>query len=294
VHLSLVLFSMSLIADLKKILNLLNVYIKRKFINNNFVYKATSLILYVFVFAIVLSSCSTAKYKQVAYFNDLKDSTVVTEDIKNYNPLTIQKDDILAINVTSLNSEASAIFNVGNTSSNQASGSSALNNGFLVDHKGEVQLPLVGPIKVIGLTTTEAREIIRNRLLEYLKEPVVSLRLANFKIALIGDVARPGVYPINSERISIIDALGLAGDLNITAIRKNILLVREVNGERKFIRLDLNSKELFTSPYYYLQNNDALYVQPGDVKYASVDTRYRNISIGLSVVSILFVILSRF
>lgn len=250
-------------------------------------------IFYAFIVVILFSACSTAKYKQVTYFNDLTDSNTVVQRIENYNPLKIQKDDILAITVSSLNTEASAIFNMGNTSSSQGGASSATANLFTVNSNGEIQLPLIGSMKVVGLTTEEARILVQKALLSFLKEPVVSLRLTNFKISVVGDVAKPGVYPVNSERVSVIDALGFAGDLSITAIRKNVLLIREVNGERKMVRLNLNSKELFNSPYFYLQNNDALYVQPSDAKYASVDTRYRNLSIGLSVISIIIVIISR-
>jgi len=252
-------------------------------------------IFYVCIVALLFSACSTAKYKQVTYFNDLIDSGTVVQRIENYNPLKIQKDDILAITVSSLNTEASAIFNMGNTSSTlgNVNSNSTSANGFTVNLNGEIQLPLIGSMKIAGLTTEEARLLIQKTLLNFLKEPVVSLRIVNFKISVLGDVVKPGVYPVNSERVSVIDALGFAGDLNITAIRKNVLLIREINGERKMVRLNLNSKELFNSPYFYLQNNDALYVQPGDAKYASVDTRYRNISIGLSVLSIVLVVISR-
>ncbi|MFD0939099.1 polysaccharide biosynthesis/export family protein [Pedobacter boryungensis] len=250
-------------------------------------------IFYVCIVVILFSACSTRKYKEVTYFNDLNDSSTIVQQIENYQALRIQKDDILALNISSLNDEASAIFNRGNIGTSQNSASSTITNGFTVDANGAIQLPKIGSIQVAGLTTTEARELIQKKLLNDLKEPVVSLRIANFKVSIIGDVAKPGVYPINSERVSVIDALGFAGDLNITALRKNILLVREVNGERKFIRLDMNSKELFKSPYFYLQNNDALYVQPGDAKYANVDTRYRNVSLGLSIISIIVLVITR-
>jgi polysaccharide export outer membrane protein len=257
-------------------------------------------ILYLSIVVVLFfSSCGVA-YKQVPYFQDLGDKTI-EEDIQNHYTLRIQKDDILAITVSSLNPEASAIFNMGNTSSvtpNQSAGNSSLNpsvtaNGFLVDQEGLIQLPLIGGVKVEGLTTTEARELVKSRLLTYLKEPVVSLRLVNFKVSVLGDVTRPGVYPIQNERVSITDALSLAGDLNVTALRKNVLLVRESAGKRQFIRLDLNSKQLFNSPYYYLNNNDVLYIQPGNAKYANVDSSYRNIGLIVSVLSVIALVITR-
>jgi len=229
------------------------------------------------------------KYKSVPYFQDLTDSGIVEENIKNYSTLKIQKEDVLAITVSSLNSDASAIFNMGNIAGQDASGSGIPRSvsGFLVDQNGQIQLPIVGPVGVLGLSTTEAREVVQSKLTTFLKEPVVSLRISNLKVSVLGDVARPGVYPVQSERVSITEALGMAGDLNITALRNNVLLVREFNGKRQYIRVDLRRKELFQQPYYYLRNNDVLYVQPSNAKYASVDSSYRNVSVALSVLSLI-------
>jgi len=253
---------------------------------------------YLIIAVIFLSSCGV-KYKSVPYFTDLPVDSTIQEQIKNQTILKIQKDDILAITVSSLNPEASAIFNLGNTSSIQGNVNANVNpvntsNGFMVDQKGAIQLPLVGSIQLEGLTTTAARELIQSKLVTYLKEPVVSLRLINFKVSVLGDVARPGVFPVQNERVSVNEALSMAGDLTITAVRNNVLLIRENQGKREYVRLNLQSKDLFNSPYYYLQNNDVLYVQPGSAKYASVDSSYRNVSIVLSALSVIALIISRF
>lgn len=251
--------------------------------------------LYIIMIILFFSSCSVA-YKQVPYFQDLPVQEQFQEEIQNYAVQKIQKDDILALTVSSLNPEASAIFNLGNSASS-AAGSAGNEtkgvNGFLVDQTGTIQLPLIGAVKVEGLSTAEARELIQGKLLNYLKEPVVSLRIANLKVSVLGDVAKPGVFPVQTEKVSVTEALSMAGDLNITALRKNVLLIREKNGKREFVRLDLNSKKVFESPYYYLQNNDVLYVQPSNAKYASADTSYRNIGIVLSAISILVLIITR-
>ena len=252
---------------------------------------------YLFACLLLLSSCGV-RYKSVPYFQNLTDTGMVQEDIKNYSTLKIQKEDILAITVTSLNVEASAIFNMGNTSSVQGSGVGSSNptttaNGFMVDQSGLIQLPLVGPIMVEGLTTSAARDLIQERLTKFLKEPVVSLRLINFKVSVLGDVGRPGVYPVQNEKVTVSEALSMAGDLTITAVRNNVLLVREIEGKRQYIRLDLQKKELFNSPYYYLKNNDVLYVQPSDAKYASVDSSYRNVSILLSALSLIALLITQ-
>ena len=245
--------------------------------------------IYLLLFIVSFSSCKA--YKQVAYFQDLNNDGELHQEIINYNPLTIQKDDLLAINISSIEPKAAAIYNIGNTSSGD--GSSKGQDGYLVDQNGEIQIPTYGNIKVEGLTTAGAKNLINEKLIPFLGKPIVSLKLINFKISVLGDVTSPGVYPIPGERISFVEAISKAGDLNITGLRKNILLVRETEGVRKFIRLDLNDKNIFNSPYYYLKPNDIIYVQPSSAKYATVDNTTRNISLALSGLSILLVIFTQ-
>ena len=116
--------------------------------------------------------------------------------------------------------------------------------------------------------------------------------MLNFKVSVMGDVLKPDVYKIQSERVTVTEALTMAGDLNITAKRKNILLIREIDGKREYVPIDITSAKLFTSPYYYLKNNDILYVQPDKTKYASVDGGYRTVSLVLSALSIVAIVLS--
>lgn len=253
--------------------------------------------LFIGFFILFLSSCGV-RYASVPYFQDLTDTSFTEEAITNDAVLKIEKDDVLAITITSLNQEASAIFNMGNTSSIQGTSTGNVNplntaNGFRVDKAGAIQLPLIGSIQVEGLTQVQARVLIQDKLSNYLKEPVVSLRLINFRVSVLGDVMRPGVYPIQNERISVTEALSMAGDLTITAMRNNVLLVREIDGKRQYVRFDLQKKELFNSPFYYLKNNDVLYVQPSNARYASVDSNYRNISILLSALSIITLLITR-
>ncbi len=249
--------------------------------------------IYLLLFVALISSCGV-KYETVPYFTDLPAGEDVEENIMNKSVIKIQKDDILSIIVSSPSAEANAIFNAANTNAVTSGGQASI-NGFLVDHEGKVNLPYVGPVKVEGLTTSEARVLIEKAVNEgqYLKNAVVSLRLANFKVSVLGDVLRPGVYPVQNERVSILDALSLAGDLNITAMRDNVLLVRENEGKREQIRINLQNKDLFNSPYFYLKTNDVIYVQPGKNKYASVDASYRNTSIVLSTITVVVLALSR-
>ena len=142
-------------------------------------------------------------------------------------------------------------------------------------------------MKASGLTTTQFADQLQKSLLTYLKQPVVTVRVISFKVAVLGDVMRPDIYTSNSERLTITEALSLAGDLNITAKRNDITLVREKDGKREYIPIDLTSKKLFQSPYFYLKSNDLLFVQPSKLKLASVDTGYRNASLIISALSLL-------
>jgi len=204
----------------------------------------TLLLLVLSIILFAASSCNT--YKNIPYFQNVDRSNTVNEKIDNYSPITIQKQDILGITVTSLNPDA-------------WKDDTEKPNGYLVDMNGNIQLPLVGSIKAEGFTTNDLRQQIESKLATYLKEPSVNVRIINFKISVIGDVAHPNVYPIPNERVTVPEALGLAGDLNITGIRNNVLLIREVNGNRQFINIDLTTADLFKSPYYYLKNNDRSY-----------------------------------
>jgi len=231
----------------------------------------TLLLLILSITFFAASSCNS--YKKIPYFQNVNRSSTVSEKIDNYSPLTIQKQDILGITVTSLNPDA-------------WKDDSVKPSGYLVDMNGNIQLPLVGSMKAEGFTTNDLQQQIALKLTTYLKEPSVNVRIMNFKISVIGDVAHPNVYQIQNERVTIPEALGLAGDLNITGIRNNVLLVREINGNRQYINIDLTSADLFKSPYYYLKNNDVIYVQPDKTKTNSGDRNYRTASLVLAVLSV--------
>ena len=236
-----------------------------------------------------LNSCGS--YKKIPYYQDLNRADATNTDVKNYVPLTIQPGDILGINVNSKNPESSNLFNYRVNGNNAENAPDNPITGFLVDEAGNVSLPLVGDVEVEGLTTSQLRVKLKTAMVAFYKEPVVSVRVINFKIAVSGDVQRPGIFTIANERVTITQALTLAGDLNITAIR-NIILIREQDGKRNFIPLDLTSKKIFESPYYYLKNNDEIYVQPDRTKYATVDRGYRTATLVLSGLSIIAIVLS--
>lgn len=227
----------------------------------------------------LLTFFSCSSYRKIPYFQDVNRERRAIEDINNYSPLTIQPSDILSVTVSSLNPLAY----------NDSAGREL---GYLVNQDGEVSLPLIGKVKVAGLTTSVVEDQIQEKLTAYLTQPAVNVRVLNFKVAILGDVSRPDVYQVASERITITEALSMAGDLNITARRNDLLLIREVNGKREYVPLDLTSSDIFHSPYYYLKNNDVIYVQPDKTKYATVDGSYRTFSLVLSGLSIVAIILT--
>ncbi|WP_378982157.1 polysaccharide biosynthesis/export family protein [Pedobacter lithocola] len=239
----------------------------------------------------MLFSCSA--YKQVPYFQDAKANS--TLPIENYSPLTVQKNDILGINITSLNPEASAIFNNNLTRTNGSNFDVSPVNpvmGYLVDQEGNINLPILGETKVLGITTSEVQQKIMAKVSSLLKGASVTVRLLNFKVSVLGDVEHPGVFPITNERVTVTEALALAGDLNITAKRSNVILIREMDGQRTIFPIDLTSNNAITSTHYYLKNNDVIYVQPGKTKYAQVSRGFQTGTLIVSALSVIAIVFS--
>ncbi len=260
--------------------------------------KIFSLLLVVIFFSI--SSC--VSFKKVAYFRNLPDSATVSRlAMPPFASPVIKSDDLLNINIQSLDPSISQLINSANVvmpalgaSSAYVSNQTQLVSGYLVDKNGEIEIPFLGKIKLEGLTSIEAREYIKNGLSKYIKDPIVSVRFVNFKITVLGEVARPSTYLIPSEKISLLDAISLAGDLTIYGKRDNVMLVRAREGYNDVIRLNLNSKDILTSPYFYLQPNDLVYVEPNRAKIANSDGRqFRYLGIVTSILSIVLVFLIR-
>lgn len=240
---------------------------------------------------LLVSSC--ASNKSLTYFQDVNRNIVTVENSEPYTPITIQPLDILSINISSANADASAVYNRGVVSNNPVLTLSGTTDqtgaagGYLVDKNGHIQLPNLGNVTAAGLTVPEFKQALTSMLSKYLKEPYVIVNIINFKITVLGDVGRPGILKIQNERISFTDAISLAGDLTNTAIRNNILLIREQNGKRQFIPIDLTKKEIFNSPYYYLKSNDIIYVTPGKYKSTlELDNFTRSFGIAASLISI--------
>src|SRR5690606_35768803 len=211
----------------------------------------------------------------------------------------IQTDDILSITIQTIDPQATeAVNQVSVVPAVGASSANSMGNqvirGFLVDKDGNVAIPMLGTIKLEGLTTYEARKLIAEKASQFFNDPTVQVRFANFKITVIGEVARPATYTVPNEKVTLMDAIGLAGDLTIYGKRENVMLIREMNGEKEFVRFDLNSYDTFKSPYFYLQQNDVIYVEPGKAKVAANNTaRMQTLSFVGTLVSLAIVAFTR-
>ncbi|WP_437920225.1 polysaccharide biosynthesis/export family protein [Sphingobacterium sp. LRF_L2] len=253
-------------------------------------------------FFLLFSLASCTSVKNIVYFKDLPPDTtaVLYKKAAAFTEPVIQADDILSISIQTIDPTTAAVAN--QALAVQAVGaSSAVGNvgnqvvsGFSVDKDGYVHMALLGKVQLKGLTTYEARELITQLAARYYKDPTVQVRFANYKITVLGEVTRPATYTMPNEKVTVLDALGLAGDLTIYGKRENVLLIREVKGEKELVRLNLNSSELFESPYFYLKQNDVLYVEPGKAKAAANNAaRTQTIALIGSFVSVLIIALSR-
>jgi len=240
-------------------------------------------IFFTAVVLIAMQSCNTAK--KVPYFTNITDSTNKEYVLKEHNYVepVIQVNDQLWVSVQTIDTKPGSEGGTVGTTGNDK------NNSFVVDKNGMIEVPLVGRVSVLGQTTTEAKETIRTKASQYYVNPIINVRFLNFYINVLGDVARPGKYNITDEKTSILDAIAIAGDLSISGKRDNVLLIREENGEKKFVRFNLNSTEIFKSPYYYMRSGDIVYVEQGKAKSraGTTDTsKDRYISLTASVISL--------
>ncbi|HTB99975.1 MAG TPA: polysaccharide biosynthesis/export family protein [Ferruginibacter sp.] len=262
------------------------------------------LYLFVSVLFLAVSIVSCATNRNVAYFKNIPDSAqLITINHAKYTEPTIQTDDILTIIVQTVDPLATGTINAGNIplvspssiSSLSLSASQQAVSGYLVNKEGNVEIPVLGKIKLLGLTTNQAKEVIRLRATDFFKDPTVIVRYANFKITVTGEVARPSIYVFPNEKVTILDALSIAGDLTIYGKRDNILLLRESkdNSITEY-RINLNKTNILNAPYYYLQQNDFIYVEPSKGKAAANDlAQARTATIVVSILTLLIVIASR-
>ncbi len=258
---------------------------------------------------LVMLSVSCVNSKKIVYFNNVQDTVMQNADINIES--VIHKSDIISITVSSLNPEASAVFNssamvtpvasslvtVAGAMPSGSGGSSTTSPqlmGYLVNQQGAINFPVLGSITVEGLTKKQVELLLVQDLVDkkLLVDPIVTVRFLNFRITVLGEVARPATINVVNEKISILEALGFAGDLTIYGKRENVLLIREENNKKIVKRLNLNSEKLLSSPYYYLKTNDIIYVEPNSARIASSERTTVLLPVILSALSFIAIIVT--
>ncbi len=257
-------------------------------------------------YSVLCSSC--ANTRRLVYLQGAFDTTRLSQVAQLQD--TIQNGDMVSIVVYSDNPEATKIYNqalITTASSSSAgsggegsggggiAGSSPSSGGYLVDEEGNIEFQGLGLLHVQGLTRSTLKDTLGGRLKDFLVNPYFTIRFLNYRFTMLGEITKPGIYGIPGDRISLFQALGLAGDMTFYGRRDDILVIREANGKRDFARLDITKPEVMTSPYFYLQSNDVVIVEPNKKKVAANDqTTIRAISITTAIISTIAILYSVF
>jgi polysaccharide export outer membrane protein len=233
-----------------------------------------------------LLSCSAPK--NTAYFQTISRDTVLQHTVSRNFDLKIAPDDLLAISIASASPELSGLFNA--SSGAGATSGAGASSGYLVDKKGNIRLYKLGDVKVAGLTRAELRERLQQELAPYLKEPVVTVQFANHRITVLGEVGSPGVKIVPNEQLTLLEAIGQSGDLTEKAKKNKVLVIRQTEAGKEFRHLNLLDHSVFASPYFYLQNEDVVYVEPEKPKQSSQQTQQiiSYVITGISLLTLLF------
>lgn len=251
-----------------------------------------SLLPYISLLFIVTLFHSCTTHKELVNFNEGAEFSATPEVMDSVPALIIQPADALAIQVEVVVPER-----IVPTFSASAGDESALANSYVVNPDGYITFPTLGEIKVAGLTLQEVKKVMTAELKSTLQDPVVNVRLLNFRFTVLGEVARPLTFTVSEEKMTIIEALGMAGDLTNYGNRSNILIIREQDGKREYGRVNLRSRQLFDSPYYYLRQNDKIYVEPTKAKVAIISDQTTKIlswtGIGFTAINLIAIFLVR-
>lgn len=246
-----------------------------------------------FIALLLLASCASNKKNLTTYLGDINNNFESVRPIENNVETKIQPRDLLTISVSSTSPETTSLFSTGaaqapstgtGTGNASASASGTSQAGYLVDTEGYIKFPVLGKIKMSGLTAEQASERITNLIAEnYVKAPIVNVNISNFRITVIGEVKNPQTFTVPTARVNIFEAIGLAGDVTALGKKNNVLIIRELNGNRSTVKVNLTNKEVLNSPYFYLRQNDIVYVQQGKAARPPQNT----LSIVLTVATII-------
>jgi len=240
----------------------------------------------IFIFIVFSLFTSCASKKNIVYFQGTLNE--IEQMAEFYSP-KIQPDDMLVITVSARDFEATKLFNQINYYYNQQNDQRV--QTYLVDQEGYVEYPVLGKVKLGGMTRTEAMSHMRGLISDYIVDPGVAITITNFRITVLGEVSKPNVFILDNEKITIIEAIGLAGDLTINGVRNNIKVIREADGKKEMHIVDLTSSNVLNSPVYYLKQNDIVYVEPNNAQVQS-STYSRNTSVIISVAGLIITVIS--
>ncbi|MBC8620180.1 polysaccharide biosynthesis/export family protein [Parabacteroides faecis] len=238
--------------------------------------------------AVFFSACTSTK--KIIYLQDV--IPLKQQEIEQKYEVIIHSDDLLAIMVNSRDPELALPFNMPMVTYQLGSNNGGQQRvlGYLVDTNGDIDFPILGKIHVEGLTRMQLTELVKSKLIEgdLIKDPIVTVQFLNFKVSVMGEVGRPGSFTISGDRITLLEALSMAGDLTIYGRRDRVGVIRENNGKRTILFHDLRSADIFNSPCYYLQQNDIVYVEPNKAKSGQSSINQNNsIGVWVSVISLL-------
>jgi polysaccharide export outer membrane protein len=211
---------------------------------------------------IILTSC--ASRRNLVYFSDLSSKSGDSQSINTDIEPKIQPNDLLSITISTPSAESNMLFSVNSNNINK--NGYFEKEGYRVDQVGNVSLPVVGKVNLKGLTIQQAQERLVKSLTAYVKNPIANIQFLNFRITVIGEVNHPSTFTISNEQVNLLEALGMAGDLTVYGKRDNILLIREMDGQRSMVRMNINNRNILNSPYFYLKQNDVIYVEPDKAK----------------------------
>lgn len=246
---------------------------------------------------LLLCFSSCVSNRNLTYLNDLSTTNTFTENITNRVEIIIQPDDQLSIVVSTLNPESNLLFNAGvlpNTGSAGVGATPATgraNEGYLVDKDGYINFPVLGRVRLGGLTREQATVRMTVELSKNVKNPIVNIRFLNFRVTVLGEVTKPSTFNVLGERVTLLEALALAGDLTPYGKREDVMIIREKGNVRSVMRADLSDKQFLNSPNFYLQQNDVVYVSPAKLKSLQTSTSGFYLSLAAASVSVLSLLL---
>jgi polysaccharide export outer membrane protein len=254
--------------------------------------------IYVLLCLLLITAFSCTSTKNITYFRNIGETGDYHATISNAEEPKIQPDDLLSITVSSLNPESNILFNNGVLptagSASQLAVPTRTVEGYLVDKNGNINFPVIGSISLGGLTKAEANDKLTTSIKNFVKNPIINIRFLNFRITVLGEVVRPSSYNIATERVNILEALSLAGDMTPYGKRDNVLVIREKDGVRSTTRINLLDKNVLGSSTFYLQQNDIVYVEPSGGRAVQASTQSFYLPIVLTAISVLSILISAF